>query len=126
MNLAEQLYSPSHPTSCKMQTDLMYIMCTHILRYYVHLVNNVKKKQHLCTYGFLTDIFCFSCRSTSNQIEGRMEYTFKDEDAIQPVSFLNELRSQTGLSKLTMDCKCCNCRKKLQASSINHYFLLQS
>ncbi len=27
-------------------------------------------------------------RSTSNQIDGRMEYIFQDGDAIQPVSFL--------------------------------------
>ncbi|XP_067260213.1 uncharacterized protein [Chanodichthys erythropterus] len=39
--------------------------------------------------------------STSNQIDGSMGYTFKDEDVIQPVSFLNELRSQMGKSKLT-------------------------
>jgi len=31
-----------------------------------------------------------------------MEYTFQDGDAIQPVSFLNELRSQMGMSKLTI------------------------
>ncbi|XP_042616099.1 uncharacterized protein LOC122145626 isoform X3 [Cyprinus carpio] len=36
--------------------------------------------------------------STSNQIDGRMEYTFQDRDLIQPVSFLNELRSQTVLT----------------------------
>ncbi|KTG45435.1 hypothetical protein cypCar_00036368 [Cyprinus carpio] len=36
--------------------------------------------------------------STSNQIDGRMEYTFQDGDVIQPVSFLNELRSQTVLT----------------------------
>ncbi|XP_073699231.1 uncharacterized protein [Garra rufa] len=36
--------------------------------------------------------------STSNQIEGRMDYTFQDGDAIQPVSFLNELRLQTVLT----------------------------
>ncbi|XP_042571947.1 LOW QUALITY PROTEIN: uncharacterized threonine-rich GPI-anchored glycoprotein PJ4664.02-like [Cyprinus carpio] len=36
--------------------------------------------------------------STSNQIDGRMEYTFQDRDAIQPVSFLNELRSPTVLT----------------------------
>ncbi|KAK7165959.1 hypothetical protein R3I93_005901 [Phoxinus phoxinus] len=36
--------------------------------------------------------------STSNQIDGKMEYTFQDGDVIQPVSFLNELRSQTKLS----------------------------
>ncbi len=34
-------------------------------------------------------------RSTSNQIDGRMEYIFQDGDAIQPVSFLNELRLPT-------------------------------
>ncbi|XP_042614935.1 LOW QUALITY PROTEIN: mucin-5AC-like [Cyprinus carpio] len=33
--------------------------------------------------------------STSNQIDGRMEYTFQDGDVIQPVSFLNELRLPT-------------------------------
>ncbi|KAL1281983.1 hypothetical protein QQF64_000786 [Cirrhinus molitorella] len=33
--------------------------------------------------------------STLNQIDGKMEYTFQDGDAIQPVSFLNELHSQT-------------------------------
>ncbi|XP_042614833.1 mucin-5AC-like [Cyprinus carpio] len=33
--------------------------------------------------------------STSNQIDGRMEYTFQDGDVIQPVSFLNELRLST-------------------------------
>ncbi|XP_058629477.1 mucin-2 [Onychostoma macrolepis] len=36
--------------------------------------------------------------STSNLIDGRMEYTFQDGDAIQPVSFLNELRSPTVLT----------------------------
>ncbi|XP_051559533.1 uncharacterized protein LOC127444302 [Myxocyprinus asiaticus] len=36
--------------------------------------------------------------SSSNQIEGIMEYTFQDGDVIQPVSFLNELRLQTGLT----------------------------
>ncbi|XP_026129210.1 uncharacterized protein LOC113109692 [Carassius auratus] len=35
---------------------------------------------------------------TSNQIEGRMEYNFQNGDVIQPVSFLNELRSQTVLT----------------------------
>ncbi|RXN36032.1 flocculation FLO11-like protein [Labeo rohita] len=33
--------------------------------------------------------------STSSQIDGRMDYTFQDGDAIQPVSFLNELRLST-------------------------------
>ncbi|XP_016346600.1 serine-rich adhesin for platelets-like isoform X2 [Sinocyclocheilus anshuiensis] len=33
--------------------------------------------------------------STSNQIDGRMEYSFQDGDVIQPVSFLNELRLPT-------------------------------
>ncbi|XP_016088966.1 uncharacterized protein [Sinocyclocheilus grahami] len=33
--------------------------------------------------------------SSSNQIDGRMDYTFQDGDAIQPVSFLNELRLPT-------------------------------
>ncbi|XP_059411004.1 mucin-5AC-like [Carassius carassius] len=33
--------------------------------------------------------------STPNQIEGSMDYSFQDGDAIQPVSFLNELRSLT-------------------------------
>ncbi|XP_043089850.1 uncharacterized threonine-rich GPI-anchored glycoprotein PJ4664.02 isoform X2 [Puntigrus tetrazona] len=33
--------------------------------------------------------------STSNQIDGRMEYVFQNGDAIQPVSFLNELRVST-------------------------------
>ncbi|XP_026111894.1 uncharacterized protein LOC113089746, partial [Carassius auratus] len=33
--------------------------------------------------------------STSNQIEGSIVYSFQDGDAIQPVSFLNELRSLT-------------------------------
>ncbi|KAK2909136.1 hypothetical protein Q8A67_004973 [Cirrhinus molitorella] len=33
--------------------------------------------------------------STSNQIDGRMDYTFQEGDAIQPVSFLNELRLPT-------------------------------
>ncbi|XP_050962020.1 LOW QUALITY PROTEIN: uncharacterized protein LOC127163049, partial [Labeo rohita] len=37
-------------------------------------------------------------KSTSDQIDGSMDYTFQDEDAIQPVSFLNELRSQTVLT----------------------------
>ncbi|KAK7161429.1 hypothetical protein R3I94_004190 [Phoxinus phoxinus] len=36
--------------------------------------------------------------SSSNQIDGTIEYTFQDGDVIQPVSFLNELRSQTKLS----------------------------
>ncbi|XP_058637365.1 uncharacterized protein wu:fc34e06 [Onychostoma macrolepis] len=39
--------------------------------------------------------------STSNQIDGRMDYTFQDKDAIQPVSFLNELRSQTASTLTT-------------------------
>ncbi|KAL0203270.1 hypothetical protein M9458_001288, partial [Cirrhinus mrigala] len=33
--------------------------------------------------------------STSKQIDGRMDYIFQDGDAIQPVSFLNELRVPT-------------------------------
>ncbi|XP_016382771.1 uncharacterized protein LOC107719771 isoform X3 [Sinocyclocheilus rhinocerous] len=33
--------------------------------------------------------------SSSNQIDGRMDYTFQDGDAIQPVSFLNELHLPT-------------------------------
>ncbi|KAL1281982.1 hypothetical protein QQF64_000785 [Cirrhinus molitorella] len=33
--------------------------------------------------------------STSNQIDGRMDYTFQEGDAIQPFSFLNELRLPT-------------------------------
>ncbi|XP_016383486.1 flocculation protein FLO11-like [Sinocyclocheilus rhinocerous] len=33
--------------------------------------------------------------SSSNQIDGGMDYTFQDGDAIQPVSFLNELRLPT-------------------------------
>ncbi|XP_056312653.1 uncharacterized protein LOC130226982 [Danio aesculapii] len=36
--------------------------------------------------------------STSNHIAGIMGYTFQDQDVIQPVSFLNELRSLTGFS----------------------------
>ncbi|XP_056106417.1 uncharacterized protein LOC130084915 [Rhinichthys klamathensis goyatoka] len=32
--------------------------------------------------------------SSSNQIDGRMEYTFQEGDAIRPVSFLNELHLQ--------------------------------
>ncbi|XDV15464.1 hypothetical protein PO909_015547 [Leuciscus waleckii] len=40
--------------------------------------------------------------SSSNQIDGRMEYTFQDGDAIQPVSFLNELRSQMELTTTTV------------------------
>ncbi|XP_016417274.1 chitinase-like protein PB1E7.04c [Sinocyclocheilus rhinocerous] len=36
--------------------------------------------------------------STLKQIDGRMEYTFQDGDVIKPVSFLNELRSQTVLT----------------------------
>ncbi|XP_016382768.1 uncharacterized threonine-rich GPI-anchored glycoprotein PJ4664.02-like isoform X1 [Sinocyclocheilus rhinocerous] len=40
--------------------------------------------------------------SSSNQIDGRMEYTFQDGDAIQPVSFLNELQSQSELTHTTM------------------------
>ncbi|KAG1956336.1 hypothetical protein F2P79_008096 [Pimephales promelas] len=36
--------------------------------------------------------------SSSNQINGSMEYTFQNGDAIQPVSFLNELHSQLGIS----------------------------
>ena len=39
--------------------------------------------------------FFFSCRSSSNQIDGRMDYSFQDGDAIQPISFLNELRLPT-------------------------------
>ncbi|XP_052400763.1 uncharacterized protein LOC127948374 [Carassius gibelio] len=34
-------------------------------------------------------------RSSSNQIEGSMDYSFQDGDTIQPVSFLNELRRPT-------------------------------
>ncbi|XP_059410473.1 mucin-2 [Carassius carassius] len=37
----------------------------------------------------------FNFTSTSNQIEGRMDYSFQDGDTIQPVSFLNELRLPT-------------------------------
>ncbi|KAL0203287.1 hypothetical protein M9458_001305, partial [Cirrhinus mrigala] len=33
--------------------------------------------------------------STTNQIVGTMDYTFQDGDAIQPISFLNELRLLT-------------------------------
>ncbi|XP_051559532.1 uncharacterized protein LOC127444301 [Myxocyprinus asiaticus] len=40
--------------------------------------------------------------SSSNQIEGIMEYTFQDGDVIQPVSFLNELRLLMGLTTTTM------------------------
>ncbi|KAK9981308.1 hypothetical protein ABG768_000859, partial [Culter alburnus] len=40
--------------------------------------------------------------STSNQIDGSMGYTFQDEDVIQPVSFLNELRSQMELTTTTV------------------------
>ncbi|XP_016342947.1 uncharacterized threonine-rich GPI-anchored glycoprotein PJ4664.02-like [Sinocyclocheilus anshuiensis] len=40
--------------------------------------------------------------SSSKQIDGRMDYTFQDGDAIQPVSFLNELRSQSELTHTTM------------------------
>ncbi|XP_039503029.1 mucin-5AC [Pimephales promelas] len=39
---------------------------------------------------------------SSNQINGNMEYTFQDGDAIQPVSFLNELRSQMELTTTTV------------------------
>ncbi|XP_056106415.1 probable maltase-glucoamylase 2 [Rhinichthys klamathensis goyatoka] len=40
--------------------------------------------------------------SSSNQIDGRMEYTFQDGDDIQPISFLNELRSQIELTTTTV------------------------
>ncbi|XP_056106416.1 mucin-5AC [Rhinichthys klamathensis goyatoka] len=40
--------------------------------------------------------------SSSNQIDGRMEYTFQDGDDIQPISFLNELRSQMELTTTTV------------------------
>ncbi|XP_051560287.1 uncharacterized protein LOC127444778 [Myxocyprinus asiaticus] len=40
--------------------------------------------------------------STLNEIEGIMEYTFQDGDLIQPVSFLNELRLQTGTYNQTL------------------------
>ncbi|XP_048052544.1 mucin-5AC isoform X6 [Megalobrama amblycephala] len=40
--------------------------------------------------------------STSNQIDGSMGYTFQDGDAIQPVSFLNELRKQMELTTTTV------------------------
>ncbi|XP_051560286.1 uncharacterized protein LOC127444777 [Myxocyprinus asiaticus] len=40
--------------------------------------------------------------STSNQIEGIMEYTFQDGDVIQPVSFLNELRLLIELTTTTV------------------------
>ncbi|KAL0203269.1 hypothetical protein M9458_001287, partial [Cirrhinus mrigala] len=33
--------------------------------------------------------------STSSQIDGTIDYTFQDGDAIQPISFLNELRLPT-------------------------------
>ncbi|KAL0203289.1 hypothetical protein M9458_001307, partial [Cirrhinus mrigala] len=33
--------------------------------------------------------------SITSQIDGRIDYTFQDGDAIQPVSFLNELRLPT-------------------------------
>ncbi|KAL0203267.1 hypothetical protein M9458_001285, partial [Cirrhinus mrigala] len=33
--------------------------------------------------------------STSSQIDGTIDYTFQDGDAIQPISFLNELRLST-------------------------------
>jgi len=46
----------------------------------------------------LTDIFSLSHRSSSNQINGSMEYTFQDGDAIQPVSYLKELHSKIGMS----------------------------
>ncbi|XP_051747154.1 uncharacterized protein LOC127510977 isoform X33 [Ctenopharyngodon idella] len=40
--------------------------------------------------------------STSNQIDGSMGYNFQDGDAIQPVSFLNELRLQLQLTTTTV------------------------
>ncbi|XP_051559529.1 uncharacterized protein LOC127444298 [Myxocyprinus asiaticus] len=40
--------------------------------------------------------------STSNQIAGRMEYSFHDGDLIQPISFLNELRLLMGLTTTPM------------------------
>ncbi|XP_051980560.1 uncharacterized protein LOC127641664, partial [Xyrauchen texanus] len=40
----------------------------------------------------------YSCRSTSNQISGSMEYSFHDGDLIQPVSFLNELHQLMGFT----------------------------
>ncbi|KAL0203279.1 hypothetical protein M9458_001306, partial [Cirrhinus mrigala] len=33
--------------------------------------------------------------SITSQIDGRIDYTFQDGDAIQPISFLNELRLPT-------------------------------
>ncbi|XP_073717858.1 uncharacterized protein [Misgurnus anguillicaudatus] len=39
--------------------------------------------------------------STSDQIDGNMDYTFQDGDEIQPVSFLNELRKLMGLTTTT-------------------------
>jgi len=60
----------------------------------------------------VTVIFCLSHRSSSNQIDGSMEYIFQDGDVIQPVSYLKELHSLMGMSKLTMNCstdtKLCN------------------
>ncbi|KAI4881457.1 hypothetical protein NFI96_029102, partial [Prochilodus magdalenae] len=36
-------------------------------------------------------------RNLANQIEGNMEYSFQDGDTKTPVSFLNELRTQSGM-----------------------------
>ncbi|XP_067298588.1 uncharacterized protein [Pseudorasbora parva] len=40
--------------------------------------------------------------SSSNQIDGSMAYTFQDGDTIKPVSFLNLLHSQLGLTTTTV------------------------
>ncbi|XP_073670547.1 uncharacterized protein [Paramisgurnus dabryanus] len=40
--------------------------------------------------------------STSDQINGNVDYTFQDGDEIQPVSFLNELRKLMGLTTTTL------------------------
>lgn len=48
--------------------------------------------------SFLKIVFFYFGRSTSNQIEGIMEYTFQDGEVIKPVSFLNELHLLMGMS----------------------------
>ncbi len=102
MNLAVQFYNPSHQTSRKMPIDIANI---HFFSIHFCLLEYSKKYHYYELYNFhklfqyglksLNSIFSLFCRSTSNQIDGRMEYTFQDGDVIQPVSFLNELRLPT-------------------------------
>ncbi len=101
MNLAVQFYNPSHQTSRKMPIDIANI---HFFSIHFCLLEYSKKYHYYELYNFhklfqyglksLNSIFSLFCRSTSNQIDGRMEYTFQDGD-VQPVSFLNELRLPT-------------------------------